>query len=675
MAALVKILISEIGSGDAVTKTSNISVVVSVSGAAGTISGGAVSLRDPTQSTYTQIGTMNGVSVSEDTSTTAFTWSGDVPWTSSGGGTVYVQTASFTVGGQTTNSKTQSFTLTQIPLPATITYPEFTAGTAGTINISRATGTHRVTITATTTELLLNPASYTICSSVTSTAVNYTFPLDLFSHSVLTAKSKTTLLLDVVTATSGGTVVGTRQYTATVNYPDNPPTIDSLTLTPQYEINPPGQDYVNAEQLTGKYYNNGLTKLKITYEATPHDTWVKKVTMSGDLGYHVIFDYDQTAPLPVGSTVGDTVYVRNLYGKTGTNNITFLFEDVRGQTSVATGTLDLYVASAPVLSNATIARGTYSGGTFTESNEGTAIRYQAHLDSETTFGILTFYKNGTQVYTSQYATGTVTYYFTGVDPTVNTNLQVDVHNWLANSSYTYIAPLSKPDFNYNKDIHGIALGKQASEANLLDSDWPIRTSGVMTAQYVDAANTTTNSSQMRYRFSDKDNAIAGNAYVAFASGGGGRFYFREHSANSSGTMLSYYEQYRLPTPNGNRSSNATYDILTTKNDGQLTLTYTSNNYVSSTGFGYMSAYRRGDIIIVHGNLEVTTTIPTGTNWTQIGSISNYSAPYIEYLTVPSQNGSGTLAVRITTAGVISIANTNGTSITGLCRFNTAIPVS
>ena len=674
MAALVKILISEIGSGDAVTKTSNISVVVSVSGATGTISGGAVSLRDPTQSSYTQIGTLNGVSVSSDTSTTAFTWSGDVPWTSSGGGTVYVQTASFTVAGQSTASKTQSFTLTQIPLPATITYPEFTAGTAGTINISRATGTHRVTITATTTELP-NPVSYTICSSVTSTAVNYTFPLDLFNNSVLTAKSKTTLLLDVVTATSGGTVVGTRQYTATVNYPDNPPTIDLFSLTPDYEINPPGQDYVNAEQLTEKYYNNGLTKLAVYFKATPHNTWVKKVTMTGDLGNHLIYDYSTAAPLPAGSSVSKTVYVRNLYGKTGTNNVNFLFEDVRGQTSVATGTLDLYVASAPVLSNATITRGTYSGGTFTENNEGTAIRYQAHLDSETTFGILTFYKNGTQVSSSQYSTGTVTYYFTSVDPTVNTNLQVDVHNWLANASYTYIAPLSKPDFNYNPTLHGIGIGKQAAEANLLDSDWPIKTSGVMTAQYVDVLHNTSNSPQMRYRFSDKDNAICGNAYVAFASGGGGRFYFREHSANTSGTMLSYYEQYRLPTPDGNRSSNVTYDILTTKNDGQLTLTYTSNTYVSSTAFAYMSAYRRGDIIIVHGNLEVTTTIPTGTNWTQIGSISGYSAPYIEYLTVPSQNGSGTLAVRITTAGVISIANTNGTSITGLCRFNTAIPVS
>lgn len=673
MAALVKILITENGSGDAVTKTSNISVVVSVSGATGTISGGAVSLRDPTQSSYTQIGTMNGVSVTSDTSTTAFTWSGDVPWTSSGGGTVYVQTASFTVAGQTTASKTQSFTLTQIPLPATITYPDFTAGTAGTINISRATGTHRVTITATTTELLLNPISYTICSSVTSTAVNYTFPLDLFSHSILTQRSKATLLLDVTTATSGGTVVGTRQYTATVNYPDNPPTIDSLTLTPQYEINPPGQDYVNAEQLTGKYYNNGLTKLKIIYEATPHDTWVKKVTMSGDLGYHVIFDYDQTAPLPVGSTVGDTVYVRNLYGKTGTNNITFLVEDVRGQTATAQGQLVLSAASAPVLSNATITRGTYSGGTFTENAEGTAIRYQAHLDSETTFGILTFYKNGTQVSSSQYSTGTVTYYFTGVDPTVNTNLQVDVHNWLANASYTYIAPLSKPDFNYNPTLHGIGIGKQAAEANLLDSDWPIRTSGIMTAQYVDIANTSSNSSQTRYRFSDKDNAICGNAYVAFASGGGGRFYFREHSANSSGTMLSYYEQYRLPTPDGNRSSNATYDILTTKNDGQLTLTYTSNTYVSSSSFGYVNAFRQSNVYTIRGNLEVTTVIPTGTNWTQIGSIGNYSAAYTEYLSVAAQNGSGVLAVRIEYNGTISIANTSGSAVSGYCRFSSAIP--
>lgn len=676
MAATTRILIIENGIGDAVTKTSNISVTITVTGATGTISGGAVSLRDPTQSSYTQIGTMNGVSVTADTSTTAFTWSGDVPWSSSGGGTVYVQHASFTVAGQSTSSRTQSFTLTQIPLPATITFSDFTAGTASAIGISRASTSHRVTITTTLTETV-NQDTYTIATNSTASSVNYTYSLDIFNSGYLTSRSSTKAIIDVVTTDSGGNVIGTRQYPATVNYPDNPPTIEVFSLTPTYASNPPGQDYVNAEELTGKFYNNGLTNLAVNFSVTPHNTYLSKVTMTGDLGNHLIFDNSTAPPLPPGSTIGRTVYVRNLYGKTGVNYVKILFEDVRGQTSVGLGQLDLYVASAPSLSNATITRGTYSSGTFTENEEGTAIRYQAHLASETTFGILTFYKNGTQVYTSQYSTGTVTYYFTSVDPTVNTNLQVDVHNWLSNASYTYIAPLSKPDFNYNPTLHGIAFGKQASESNLVDSDWPIKTSGVMTAQYVDVLHNTANMPQTRYRFSDKDNAICGNEYVAFASGGGGRFYFREHSANSSGTMLSNYEQYRLPAPDGNRSSNATYDILTTKNDGQLTLTYTSNTYVSSTAFNRLYVYRRGNILIVRGNLQITTAMPSSNSAYTIGSISNWNGAYEVDLTVPAQDGSGVLLVIITTAGNINIYNTSGNTIAAnaFCRFNVAVPVS
>ena len=45
-----------------------------------------------------------------------------------------------------------------------------------------------------------------------------------------------------------------------------------------------------------------------------------------------------------------------------------------------------------------------------------------------------------------------------------------------------------------------------------------------------------------------------------------RMYFRQYSYNSStGAIVDYVEQYRLPAVASNRTSSATYDILTDKN--------------------------------------------------------------------------------------------------------------
>lgn len=99
-------------------------------------------------------------------------------------------------------------------------------------------------------------------------------------------------------------------------------------------------------------------------------------------------------------------------------------------------------------------------------------------------------------------------------------------------------------------------------------------SGALTAQNVTASaeiqgqflacnNTAGNGSQIRFRFSDKSNNVYGLAYLASANNGG-RFAFREYSGSSATTLSGYYEQYWLPSCNASRTSNAAYDILTSK---------------------------------------------------------------------------------------------------------------
>ena len=63
-------------------------------------------------------------------------------------------------------------------------------------------------------------------------------------------------------------------------------------------------------------------------------------------------------------------------------------------------------------------------------------------------------------------------------------------------------------------------------------------------------------------FSDKSNAVAAQI-LTVAQDYSARTYLREYSGNSSG-MLSYYEQFRLPQADSGRTTNATYEILTTK---------------------------------------------------------------------------------------------------------------
>ena len=76
-------------------------------------------------------------------------------------------------------------------------------------------------------------------------------------------------------------------------------------------------------------------------------------------------------------------------------------------------------------------------------------------------------------------------------------------------------------------------------------------------------------------------SLDGNAGIEFQSnnnermglfyqgGGSGRFYFQEYS-KTDGVLTNYYENYQLPQPDNNLTSNPTYNILTSKNPVTVT---------------------------------------------------------------------------------------------------------
>ena len=100
----------------------------------------------------------------------------------------------------------------------------------------------------------------------------------------------------------------------------------------------------------------------------------------------------------------------------------------------------------------------------------------------------------------------------------------------------------------------------------------------------------------------------------------------------------------------------------------LTLTRTNNNYVNATNFARMSAIRFGNIGILFANLQMSTSLPTGTNELEIGVISGITLSRAAIATVPCQSNNATIMIDITTAGKILISNYSGTATgTNFCR--------
>lgn len=127
----------------------------------------------------------------------------------------------------------------------------------------------------------------------------------------------------------------------------------------------------------------------------------------------------------------------------------------------------------------------------------------------------------------------------------------------------------------NTDLLVIDTGSQtqkiqAQNAGATTSNAGLVTTGAQTLagtktflKTVVVDDTTSNGSGLSFRFSDKNNDAYAAMWTAF-SNYGGRLFFRETSGNASG-VTDYNEVYRLPNPDAERTSNATYDILTTKN--------------------------------------------------------------------------------------------------------------
>ena len=101
----------------------------------------------------------------------------------------------------------------------------------------------------------------------------------------------------------------------------------------------------------------------------------------------------------------------------------------------------------------------------------------------------------------------------------------------------------------------------------------------------------------------------------------------------------------------------------------LSLTYTSNSYVSETDFKRLRVFKIGSLYVCNGNFSITNDMPTATSNVAIGTISGWSSTHPINIDVPMQNGSGVAYISISTSGAVTLTNLSGTTIKGWCRFN------
>lgn len=539
-------------------------------------------------------------------------------------------------GEGSSRSQTYTYSLPVSPAASVLSLPSagFTIGSSGSISITRYDSSFKDTVTYSVGSAT---GQITEISSGGSTSFSWTPDTTLYAQ-MGGATTKTGTI--TVTTKSGTTTVGTNTYTFTLK--GSAPS--SLTLPSSFTVGTAGT-------ITVTRNNSGFTDT-ITYTLGGASGTIATITSGGST------TKSWTPPT--------TLYLQMVgqSSKTGTIKITTKI----GTTTVGTRSYSFTLNAGSVynLPKVTVA---YERGTGSSASD-----FVADPSGSTVHAIITITTSGTgnsaalvvkidgtqKTSASGQANGVKNLYYTNIDTQTSHTLEATITDMLSKTA-TMKATISTEavPMNINVDYPGVAIGK-LSEKNAFEVKMSQELRGQFRIWGDIIFDRLEQSGQRVMRFGNA--AGSTNHHDAAIVGGN----------PSTETGLGAYDfvnsawiwQYKTGTQK-----------LSLKDDGQLTLTYTTNTYVSSSSFGYVSAYRRSNVYMIRGNLEVTTAIPAGTNWTQIGTISNFSGAYTEYLSVAAQNGSGVLAVRIESDGKISIANTSGSAVSGLCRFSSAIPTA
>lgn len=330
-----------------------------------------------------------------------------------------------------------TITLDTIPRASSMSFPEFTMGSAGTLSISRASSSFTHTIT-----YVFGSKSGTIVSGTSNTSVSWTPSLsELAGQIPSSTRGYGTLYLYTY---SGSTQIGSKSYTFYCNIPSNVvPSVGTITLDPSD---------INGYNILVK----GKNKLTVSVFGCSAGTGssIKSYTFSGP---------------SISSTTTNTSVSANSVQSSGTLTYKVTVTDQRGRTASKSATITCYNYYTPYFKSFNAYRADSNG---TANNNGTYLKC--------TYSVAYAPVNSTNV-----ASMKITYTSGGTSKTVDVSGSSALIN-LGDSTSTYKVYAKITDayggssasdsinvfgasriFNVAKDGMGFAVGKMSEKT---DSD-------------------------------------------------------------------------------------------------------------------------------------------------------------------------------------------------------------
>lgn len=345
-----------------------------------------------------------------------------------------------------------SKTLTTIPRKSTMSVGNGTLGTAQTLTVTRKSTSFTHTIVAT-----CGSASTTICTKSTSTSISFTPPIAWSSQNTT---GTSVSVKYTITTYSGSTSVGSNSYTVSCAIPASVKPSCSLTVS-----DPTG--YLS----TYGGYVQGLSKFTVS------------VSASGSYSSS-IKSYRTTAN---GGTYTASSFTTGAITSSGTLSVSTTVTDSRSRTATASKSVSVLAYASPKISAFSVTRcnqdgtantgGSYMKVTFNSSvtslsskNKATyVLKYKKASEASYTSVTLSDYANN-------YAVSGGSYIF-AADSASSYNVTLTLSdNFKSVSSSGTGATASKTISLYNQG-KGIAFGKVAETADVLDSQWKIKEQG------------------------------------------------------------------------------------------------------------------------------------------------------------------------------------------------------
>lgn len=359
-------------------------------------------------------------------------------------------------------SASANITLDSIPRASSVSAANMTMGTAGKINISRASSSFTHTLTYS-----LGNSSGTIATKTTATSVSWTPPISLASQ-IPNATSGTCTI--TCTTYNGNTNIGSKTCTFSLTVPTSvKPTISSLTAS-----------RIDGEvPSTWGIYVQTKSKVKLTINgaAGSYGSTIKSYTITGG-GYS-------------GSA---STLTTGFLNNSGTITFKATVTDSRGRVSAEASVSITVTAYSPPYFNSSLSQRCLSNGTL--DDDGTYIHALVSFGYSTCGGknTLTTSVQYKQVSATQWTDAGVTFAsntaFTYGKGQISTEISYDVRYTLEDAFSTIsvqeIVSTAAVVMDFKSGGKGVAVGKVSERDNTFEvaENWDVKVYGMLLKEYI-----------------------------------------------------------------------------------------------------------------------------------------------------------------------------------------------